>query len=605
MKNEDKVYIDPIGRLILKKIKGLLLPIGYNLQEDGTFSMINKKPYLKLFIEFVIRSRKRLDPFTGKVENFPLYPYQWSASIYPIISTIEKTGMDFLQSFSRQSGKSEAIKVWMAFLVVFTRRFRFIKHSRFTCILGSYKKESIKKLTDEVKPYILLAVKVYNEMFPEAPLITGEDDNKLSNNSEHMEINMLKNGESIPYSEIFFITLGASQDSLASHLTVIDESGLVDNETYVVSVEPFSASTDGTSVFIGVPNHNPVSLIANVYANEDAEKLLYNWEDCYKLMSWVDPNSANDYKKKTMQNIKKNGGRHSASVAWNYYVDFNSTIGKFMTNEVLERENIMSLDKGTMTKTITPSGGEDQFRVGSADISAKSDFFSLSFGITTVERDRKNRTFTERTEVHDMVTLNKDRDERLNIDQKVEAMIMWIEKYKIELFIVDSTSSQKHFVQKLRLELIKRKFPTMLLMYDYSEVSKKTLFSKMEENLYDHSLKLLKYDLKWETRKLKEEMLYFQKINPKTQKIQYSAPNKSGFTDDHMNSVALLNRTYSYLIESILKRKIFDDGSDRWVPKEIHWNEVSEKDKIDKKPQYKLNLLTGFSKIYDPNERRR
>lgn len=601
---DNKLYIDHIGRVVFQKISGLLLPIGYDLQKDGSFKLLNKNPFLKIFVEFVIRSRKRLDPYTNKVENFPLYPYQWSASIYPIISTIQKLGLDFLQSFSRQSGKSEAIKVWMAFLVVFTRRFRKIKHNRFTCILGSYKKESIKKLTDEIKPYIFLAVQVYNEMFPESPLITGEDDNKLSNNSEHLEINMIKNGESIPYAEIFFITLGASQDSLASHLTVIDESGLVDNETYAVSVEPFSASTNGTSVFIGVPNHNPVSLIANVYANEDAEKLFYNWEDCYKLMSWVDEESANDYKVKTIKNIKKNGGKHSASVAWNYYVDFNSTIGKFMTNEVLERENIMSLDKGNMQKTIETSPSEVQFRVGSADISAKSDFFSLSFGITTVTRDRKNRTFTSSTDVHDMVTLNQGREDRLNIDQKVAEIIMLLQKYKIELFIVDSTASQKHFVQKLRLEMKKRDIPTMLLMYDYSEISKRTLFNMLEESLYDHSLRLLK-PKSWETRKLKEEMLYFQKINPKTQKIQYSAPNKSGFTDDHMNSIALLNRAYSFLIESILKRKIFDDGADKWVPREIYWEEENEKDTKIERPNYTFNLLTGFKKVENNSGRRR
>ena len=117
---DNKLYIDHIGRVVFQKISGLLLPIGYDLQKDGSFKLLNKNPFLKIFVEFVIRSRKRLDPYTNKVENFPLYPYQWSASIYPIISTIQKLGLDFLQSFSRQSGKSEAIKVWMAFLLVFT-----------------------------------------------------------------------------------------------------------------------------------------------------------------------------------------------------------------------------------------------------------------------------------------------------------------------------------------------------------------------------------------------------------------------------------------------------------------------------------------------------
>ena len=595
------IYLDKIGKTVFTKQNDMLLPLGFNLDEDtNNFELINSKPYLRDFVEFVIRARRDLDPVSKRIRNRSLYPYQWSSAIYPIISTIEQLGHKFLNAFARQAGKSEGIKLWLPFLVVFGRQYiEDFKHTRFTAVLGSYKQIAINKLTNEVKPQIEKAIEVFNEMHPDTPLVSGNTSkgNDLKDNMDHMEINIIIEGQSLPYSEIYFVTMATKQDGLASYITVIDEAGMVDKAKFDESVAPFSNTTAGTQVIIGVPNHNPVSLLAQTYSNPQANKLLYTWKDCYRYMKWVNEKHANIYKKGCENEIASQG-EFSATIQWNYWVNFDASTGKFMTDDILNRENIMSLRLGNMALDQKLSG-TSIYRAGSADISPKSDYFSISLGVITVDKSEDNPyDYKTYLDVHDMITYNSDKNkERLDIDQKVEKLLDIIKRNKLDYFIIDSTSHQKHFVQKLFKGVRTRGYPTIILPYDYSKASKLAMFNQLEDDFYAHTTKLLEKDLKWETEKLYEEMMYFEKLN-KNNELSYCAPNKTGYTDDHMNSIALLNRTYNYLVESMMARKNFDDGANMWAPRLVHWEDYENNLKTpEDEEEYVLNLITGFTRV--------
>ena len=595
-----EIYLDKIGKTVFTKQNDMLLPLGFNYDDETkNFELLNSKPYLRDFVEFTIRARRDLDPVTKTIRNRSLYPYQWSASIYPIISTIEQLGGKFLNAFARQAGKSEGVKLWLPFLIIFGRQYiKDFKHTRFTAVLGSYKQMAIDKLTNEVRPQIEKAMEVFNEMYPNTPLVSGNTakNSDLKNNMDHMEINIMIDGQSMPYSEIYFVTMATKQDGLASYVTVIDESGMVDKAKFDESVAPFSNTTNGTQVIIGVPNHNPVSLLAQTYANPTSTKLIYTWKDCYRYMTWINERHAEFYRMGCENEITSQG-KHSATIQWNYYVNFDASTGKFMTEDILRRENIMSLPLGDMGKHKIL--GKEIFRIGSADISPKSDYFSISLGLARVDRNPENpidfKTFLD---VQDMITYNSDiTKERLDIDQKVLKLLDIIERNKLDYFIIDATSNQKHFVQKLYKGIKTRGYPTCLLPYDYSKISKLTMFNQLEDDFYAHTTKLLIKDLKWETKKLYEEMMYFEKLN-KNNELSYSAPNKTGYTDDHMNSIALLNRAYSYVIECIKDRKNFDDGANKWAPKIVHWEDYERSlSYIEESEEYVLNLITGFTKV--------
>ena len=103
---------------------------------------------------------------------------------------------------------------------------------------------------------------------------------------------MVRGDTKFDYSNCYFITLGVVQDSLSSHITVIDESGLCKADIFNSSISPFSVSTGGTQVFIGVPSNDPTSLIQQRFENEGIVKLLYDWTKCYTLMSLISKHDA-------------------------------------------------------------------------------------------------------------------------------------------------------------------------------------------------------------------------------------------------------------------------------------------------------------------------
>ena len=111
--------------------------------------------------------------------------------------------------------KSYSIKLLIALEMVFLPRYIDVKLERYSCILCSYKKESVEKLFGECKTTIHKAVEYYNKRYKDK-LVTknGEYSNvKLIENSTILEINkMFTDGDEVPYSKCTAITLGASND---------------------------------------------------------------------------------------------------------------------------------------------------------------------------------------------------------------------------------------------------------------------------------------------------------------------------------------------------------------------------------------------------------
>ena len=184
-----EIFIDPISNVVFaKSLKGTI-PIGINFdKETGNFESIENIEYYQTFIEYVIRSRQYYDVVRKKYKYRELFPYQWSVCLKIIDSVMNKKGRKILPVQARQTGKSEAIKVWLPFLVVFARQYVEFIHERFTGILGSYKSDTIDKLRKEVIPYFKTAIEVYNEMYKDIELVSALDgkNTKLVNNSNRL-----------------------------------------------------------------------------------------------------------------------------------------------------------------------------------------------------------------------------------------------------------------------------------------------------------------------------------------------------------------------------------------------------------------------------------
>ena len=553
-------YLDPKSNIVfIKTHNGYYEPfaVDYNA-ETGECKVIAKDPILMEVYEFVSFHQRRRNN-KGKYVSSPIFPYQWSFIYRHVLSLLDRTGESMLESYARQSGKSYSIKLLLAWEMVFLPRYIEVKLERYSMILCSYKKESVEKLFGECKSAIVKAVEYHNKKYKDK-LVTknGEFSNpKLIDSSTIFEINkMFSDGDEVPYSKCTAITLGTSNDGLSSYHTIVDESGLCDSALFHISVAPFTASINGNTTYIGLPNQDSSNLLQTMYENKTVSKTIYDANDVYHMRKMVDKQFAEDYKKH-LDGVISSHGRNSAFVQWNYFINFQDTNGKFITKKILEDSHILSNNI-----YIPQNIYEDKKRyiVAGLDISPKKDFRVLT-GIETkiVDGEIFNNVF-------DIKTYNKDKT-RMEHEEVAERVARDCEMFKIDMICVDSTSHQAYFVQTLRKKIKELNINTLIIPYYYNQSTKQKLFGYLEDSLFSGRLKLLKEEESWESEKLVEEMCYMIKEKGKkgSDTIKYYAPEGSGdFSDDHVNSLALANICYKVALEKVFNKEIADDGAKRW-----------------------------------------
>lgn len=559
-------YFDDLHNILYMKNKeGYYEPaiIKCNLEKQEGIPM-NKVPYLKALIEYVNFVRRQKNARDGSYRVLPLFVYQWSAIIDHIERVLNPKSERLLNSWSRQAGKSESIKIVIGFLMSYGRLFLDTKLERFNIVLASHDKKSVKKLYKEVKGYILKGVELFNSQFPNSKLITGEDNSKLESNDIKFEINRIIDEENLPYSQMFAITAQATNDSLSANLIIADEAGLIDNQSFEVSVTPFTTTTNGLLSMFGLPTHDASTLLFQNYLSETTIKIKRNWNNIYKLRLLTDREMAEGYKLDFLNRSK--GKENSSYIRWNYYCDFEDSNGKFITRRILEQNKILN------TELRTPLSTNENYIVMGVDIAPKRDYFCCTIGEVIPDKDDNyvcNVTY--------MQTLNKNK-ERVSKDKKVETIAEMCIRHKVDLLCIDSTSQGLWFVQDLVGYFVKNKIPTQIFMYSYAGSNKEALFGYLESNLFNEKLNLLKEEESWESKKLVEEMLLLikKKSDGNNESIFYGAPKGDEFSDDHINSLALCNICFKYAKECDLNKKQFDDGQNLWRPKVKKFNTNNE-----------------------------
>lgn len=532
------------------------LAVDYDI-EKKTGRLIKDDPMLMEIMEFCYYFQRKKNN-KGKYISLPIFPYQWSFIFTNCMAIANADGESNLYAMSRQAGKSFSIKLTKAIACTILPEYMEIKHDRFFTILGSYKKESVVKLFKECKTAIYKAVEFYNKRHTSKLIMKNGDykNNKLVDSDERIEINKrFADDEEVGYSACIALTIGASQDGLSSHFTTIDESGLCDYETYEVSIAPFSASTNGATLFVGVPNQNSASLISRKYSDDVTRNHIYDVRDIYDLRKLSDPEWADMYWKH-YKNEEKKHGKNASFIQWNYWMSMDCGDGRFCTRDILEKNNIMT---ELMRYPQYFPHSRTHYTVAGFDISAKHDYKSMIIG----ESVKNDDDYVNK--VSDMITFNK-KGIRNSFEQVAKMCIENCIKYKIDILCFDATNQGGHAMSQL-LHKYKKEYNcnTMIVMFSYNQSTKVRLFSYLESNMYGGNLKILQENQSWESKKLVEEMLYMIKEQPKkgATGAKYYAPEGGGdFTDDHVNALALFNIALKECYER--KGKKFDDGSNLW-----------------------------------------
>lgn len=512
-------------------------------KETNTASVIARNKIYVELIDFANYARRYTDKITGKKKSMPLFPYQWSLIFDAVDALIDNHSQQFLWAIARQGGKTASYEILIPFAMTILPKYVQTDSVRYTVILGSYKDDAVAEAYKKIKPFILKAVEYYNKRNKDQLLIHANDRTlKLMDNKDLLEVDkQFPNGEITTYSQIRNITCGAISDGYSGNLLAIDECGLISADLFKTSMANFTSSTAGVTIFSGVPCEKSDSLFYDKTRDKSVKKLKYDYPMVRDGKAMISKKLGkayeDDYKSKVSGNT---GGEQSSFIRWNYYLDTEDASGKFMSKTRLQNNGVL------VNEVRVPMGGTDnKYVVAGIDVSASGDYKVMTVGETFIYEEydivSKKKIKKYRNDVCDMISFNKLGQQQSG-EEFAKLTAETCKKYKVDCVAVDSSSAGgKIFTQLFRKHLSLLGLRVMILPFSYNQ-NKQFLFGFLESSIYNGDLKLLKEDETWESEKLVEEMCYMLKKHVQgTTYVKYEAPKGHGFTDDHVNSLALFN----------------------------------------------------------------
>ena len=566
MVKNQKPYLDRQSKIVFTpNSEGVYTPKYKNFDEEtGNAKIIARNKIFLELVEFVNYARRYTDKRTGKKKSLPLFPYQWSCLLSVIDALLDPKSQQFLWAMSRQSGKTTNYEILIPFALVILPKYVETDSVRFTVILGSYKDDAVQEVFKKVRPFIYKAIEFYNKRNKDQLLCKYFDSKlKLKDNDDLLEIDkQFTNGETTTYSQIRAITCGAVSDGYSSNLSCMDESGLISADLFKTSMANFTSSTAGVTIYSGVPCENSASLFYDKKRDKMVKTFLYDYPLVRDMKYMVSKKLGDAYVADYMSKVSGNtGGEQSSFIRWNYYLDTEDSSGKFISKNTLVNNNVLC------NGIRRPNKNENTYVVAGIDVSASGDYKVMTIGETMIYKDfdivTKKLVNKYRNDVCDMVSFNKLGQKQSGEDFAKSCAEM-CKKYEIDCVAVDSSSAGgKIFTQLFRKHLAILGCKVMILPFSYNQ-NKQFLFGFLEQSIHNGDLHLLKEDSLWESEKLVEEMCYMLKKHVQgTTYVKYEAPKGNGFTDDHVNSLALFNLCIKEIYErSRDKNKCkVDDGS--------------------------------------------
>ena len=96
-----------------------------------------------------------------------------------------------------------------------------------------------------IKQYLSVAVELFNELHPDSPLLTKEDDKDIKENKRQIQIDRDTPNGVIPYSMFYLLSLNKKtvNAGLSLHMIIVDEAQEVNNDSFNTQVAPTTTAT--------------------------------------------------------------------------------------------------------------------------------------------------------------------------------------------------------------------------------------------------------------------------------------------------------------------------------------------------------------------------
>jgi hypothetical protein len=439
----------------------------------------------------------------------------------------------------------------MAFCLVFMPMCTFIKESRYYAAWVSPTKTLAKDHMDKMKIYLEEAIKLFNEIFPETPLLTKQDDRDLQDNKSGMTLDRITPAGQIPHSQL--VLLSADKKSrvpgYTTHLIICDEAQLVDSDYFTINIAPMTNRTGGMTIIQGTSLPDASQLLYSTYRRKSIPKKCRIMKDVIEVFTSIALRSKEEALLYWDRYVKESSdwGVHSDYIQTQYFVSFAVKGDRWFEIGELEESGVFTIPKLT-TKYLTEEyikrykpESNKFYRVGSFDSAKKKDMAAYVGGIIEEVDIGEDGDIEYHSYVSDFRIINeREREQGLQMspDDLTDRIASICIKEKLDMLVYETSAGQSDRAYYLAKELKRRGSRTKVIPIDYGGRNKQKIFLKAESIIQSGKTSLplvenFKYD-----RFFKEfiEQLKIFKKEYKGSTIKFAAPEGNGLHDDFISA---------------------------------------------------------------------
>ena len=566
---------------------GMYVPSKYKIDND--WCVVLDGDIIQDWIVFIKEALRTSDVLgTGESRVGNLYCYQWANTVR-FINIIMKNKTEYIDvEWCRQLGKNFNIELMTGFLAVFGRRYNpNLKGGKWITVALSHKKESIKKNFTEIRKHAKKAVDIYNQLYGSSvhTLVYGDykvgDTKKYAFDTElSLKIDVILGEFSQDWSITYGATANANNDGYSgAKLIYADESILIDGSNFVRSVLPACSVNGGTLLVSGIASTDSTCLQYIVHNMERSIKSIYDVDKGYRLMKLTNPVEAEVFKNSIEAQIEASGGKNSTESQTNYYMNWEISDGRYVTRTQLEKNRIYETILGDINYNA-------DFIVGGLDLSLVNDYTALVVSEAWKSEFAFNRYGKPEMEegynhfVKDFVVYNLDRM-RMDAKELAKKVALDCKKYKLDMLLIDNTSSQNVQIQLIYDEVVKLGISTLLVPFNFSgsDKAKVGMVGYAEAVMFSGMCKIPLEEYKTSSKPYEiflDELLALRKEKLEgKQNIQIKAPK--GKTDDLCMAFFMSIYCVQHILNLQHNKKLIEIGTKKIIPRLNKFQLLSER----------------------------
>jgi len=534
---------------------------------------------------------------TGAKQYGFLETWQWNSCIKFLLAAARLKSEDFLQAVARQGGKSMSARMTIPFASIFLPMCTYVKEGRYYAAWISPTKTLAGDHYNKMLPYFKVATELFNEVYPECPLVTKAEDRSLIENENVIEIDRDTPNGRIPHCsfQIMSADTRSKTPGFTIHLMWVDESQLISADYFYENMAPMTSRTGGITIIQGTSLPSADQLLYATYRRksiDESRRILITVEEVFQSIYLRSPDEAFDYWRR-YEKEAGDFGENSDYIMSQYYVSFNIKGERWFTLERLNELGIFNITTNNMDELCKklPEYSDTSrryYRVGSFDSAKKNDIAAFVCGIIEFVEDSSGDP-EYKIYITDFISVNdeeKKSNRILTPEVMTERLVGLCARYKLDMLVYEASANQDDRAFYLAKALSKTGIGTKVIPVDYGGSNKQKIFLKAENTIETSRVSLPVENFALSNKGYREfiEQLKIFKKEIVGNRIKFGAPEGRNLHDDFISAFAQMVYIPFHLTDSErYKIKYAGLGNDDLTNYPIMWYKANQQQAVNER----------------------